>query len=317
MPSKNSYSARDCVSGRSSKFPLSQFEQGATSSQDQAISPPGARQGTQPHASSSGAPSRPLSTAETREGQQISRAQSAIGSSAIVATQAQPLQTEGSGYMSTESDTDSGTTKQTQRKVALTGAQATGDSKGHSRQMITMAFLEEGGYFDVPIQVASARLGLGVTTLKRVCRAGNMQRWPFRKRNSLGRLIDRTKQVLDDGTGQDNMQKLAALQVLEKQRQVMRSCQSKDMDEQIQSYRQAILEIQHAQRRRDDSEASTSEDQSSQVSSPHANTVAQHTLPAHDRSLTDQIPAEQILAQLAQSANLARAGVQYQCNQMQ
>ena len=49
-----------------------------------------------------------------------------------------------------------------------------------------------------------------------------MQRWPFRKRNSLGRLIDRTKQVLDDGTGQDNMQKLAALQVLEKQRQVMR-----------------------------------------------------------------------------------------------
>lgn len=61
-----------------------------------------------------------------------------------------------------------------------------------------------------------------MTTLKRVCRAGNMQRWPFRKRNSLGRLIDRTKQVLDDGTGQDNMQKLAALQVLEKQRQVMR-----------------------------------------------------------------------------------------------
>lgn len=55
-----------------------------------------------------------------------------------------------------------------------------------------------------------------------MCRASNMKRWPFRKRNSLGRLIDRTKQVLDDGTGQDNMQKLAALQVLEKQRQVMR-----------------------------------------------------------------------------------------------
>ena len=49
-----------------------------------------------------------------------------------------------------------------------------------------------------------------------------MDRWPFRKRNSLGRLIDRTKQVLDDGTGQDNMQKLVALQVLEQQRQSMR-----------------------------------------------------------------------------------------------
>lgn len=57
-----------------------------------------------------------------------------------------------------------------------------------------------------------------------------MKRWPFRKRNSLGRLIDRTKQVLDDGTGQDNMQKLAALQVLEKQRQVMRvSCFTKGL----------------------------------------------------------------------------------------
>lgn len=70
------------------------------------------------------------------------------------------------------------------------------------------------------LQVASARLGLGVTTLKRVCRASSMKRWPFRKCNSLGCLTDRTKQVLDDGTGQDNMQKLAALQVLEKHRQV-------------------------------------------------------------------------------------------------
>jgi hypothetical protein len=49
-----------------------------------------------------------------------------------------------------------------------------------------------------------------------------MSRWPFRKRKSLGKLIDRTKQVLEDGTGQNHMQKLAALQVLEKQRQVMR-----------------------------------------------------------------------------------------------
>ena len=48
-----------------------------------------------------------------------------------------------------------------------------------------------------------------------------MSRWPFRKRKSLGNLIDRTKQVLDDGNGKNSMQKLAALQVLEKQRQVM------------------------------------------------------------------------------------------------
>jgi len=74
----------------------------------------------------------------------------------------------------------------------------------------------------VLLQEAATKLGLGITTLKRVCRSNNMTRWPFRKRNSLGRLIDRTKQVLDDGTGQDNMKKLMALQMLEKQRQVMR-----------------------------------------------------------------------------------------------
>ncbi len=49
-----------------------------------------------------------------------------------------------------------------------------------------------------------------------------MNRWPFRKHKFLGNLIDRTKQVLDDGTGKNRTQKLAALQVLEKQRQVMR-----------------------------------------------------------------------------------------------
>ena len=76
--------------------------------------------------------------------------------------------------------------------------------------------------FSVVLQEAATKLGLGITTLKRVCRSNGMTRWPFRKRNSLGRLIDRTKQVLDDGTGQDNMKKLMALQMLEKQRQVMR-----------------------------------------------------------------------------------------------
>ena len=72
------------------------------------------------------------------------------------------------------------------------------------------------------LQDAAARLRLGVTTLKRICRAEGVPRWPFRKRNSLGRLIDRTQHVLDDGTGQDHLQMLMALQLLEKHRQVTR-----------------------------------------------------------------------------------------------
>lgn len=197
------------------------------------------------------------------------------------AEQPQPIQEEGSGYMSTESDSDTDTNPKAPRRPASPGAAPIRDYKGQSRQMITMAFLEEGGYFDVPIQVASARLGLGVTTLKRVCRASNMKRWPFRKRNSLGRLIDRTKQVLDDGTGQDNMQKLAALQVLEKQRQVMRSCQSKDMDEKIKSYRQAIFKLDHAERKRGEAPATTI--QNPLMTKLTATSAVQRILPGQER----------------------------------
>ncbi|DBB13743.1 TPA: hypothetical protein ACH3X3_000751 [Trebouxia sp. C0006] len=77
------------------------------------------------------------------------------------------------------------------------------------KEKISIPLLKELGYFDVPIKVAAARLGLGVTTLKRICRANNVNRWPYRKRKSLGTLINRTKKALDDGTGKDNMPKLA------------------------------------------------------------------------------------------------------------
>ncbi|DBA84344.1 TPA: hypothetical protein ACH3X2_006259 [Trebouxia sp. C0005] len=141
----------------------------------------------------------------------------------------------------TEGDSDASTPDKSQTKP---------EYREPGKFKITMSFLEDGGYFDVPIKVASTRIGLGVTTLKRVCRANNMRRWPFCKRKSLGNLIDRTKQVLDDGTGQNHMQKLAALQVLEKQRQVMRGSQSQDMEDKIKCYRQAIFKLNHQERRR-------------------------------------------------------------------
>ncbi|KAL0054346.1 hypothetical protein WJX82_007444 [Trebouxia sp. C0006] len=44
------------------------------------------------------------------------------------------------------------------------------------KEKISIPLLKELGYFDVPIKVAAARLGLGVTTLKRICRANNVNR---------------------------------------------------------------------------------------------------------------------------------------------
>lgn len=94
----------------------------------------------------------------------------------------QPVPEETLGHMSTESDSDRSPEDKGKAKVTnicapfqrffanfclavlLSAAclflqkksdvsQSIRDYKGQSRQMITMAFLEEGGYFDVPIQV--------------------------------------------------------------------------------------------------------------------------------------------------------------------
>ncbi|KAL0032241.1 hypothetical protein WJX79_000271 [Trebouxia sp. C0005] len=148
-------------------------------------------------------------------------------------------QVSSTAVSSSDSDTDDEPEKV--RRIEAIKAQPVRNCKGLARDGLTLTFLEEGGYFDLPIKEAATKLGLGITTLKRVCRSNGMTRWPFRKRNSLGRLIDRTKQVLDDGTGQDNMKKLMALQMLEKQRQVMRSCQNSNV-EKMQSYRQAAAD---------------------------------------------------------------------------
>lgn len=40
-------------------------------------------------------------------------------------------------------------------------------------------------------QDASDKLGVGVTTLKRICRASKVDRWPYRKRAALPGLVSR------------------------------------------------------------------------------------------------------------------------------
>jgi len=51
--------------------------------------------------------------------------------------------------------------------------------------------LEAGGFFDTTISAASERLGVGITTLKKVCRAAGLRRWPYRTRSSLARMVAR------------------------------------------------------------------------------------------------------------------------------
>ena len=66
-------------------------------------------------------------------------------------------------------------------------------------------------------QQAAADLAVGVTTLKKVCRRHNIGRWPFRKRSSLNRLIEKTKQYFKN----DPEQCAEAVAKLEAQRSVL------------------------------------------------------------------------------------------------
>ena len=43
--------------------------------------------------------------------------------------------------------------------------------------------------FHLPISKAAKELGMGVTVLKKYCRKFHIHRWPFRKLNSMSKLI--------------------------------------------------------------------------------------------------------------------------------
>jgi hypothetical protein len=67
---------------------------------------------------------------------------------------------------------------------------------------VSVTSLEAGGHFDAPIQSAAAALGVGVTTLKKVCRAAGMPRWPYRARASGARLAARAARSLACSTAE-------------------------------------------------------------------------------------------------------------------
>lgn len=59
-----------------------------------------------------------------------------------------------------------------------------------------------------------------MTTLKKICRIAEVTRWPFRKRTSIERLIERTKHfVEEDDEQQGKGQKSAALQTLQEEKE--------------------------------------------------------------------------------------------------
>ena len=65
------------------------------------------------------------------------------------------------------------------------------------------------------LQIAAQQLSVGVTTLKKICRTASVNRWPFRKRTSIERLIERTEYFMPLVGDDDELQQhMAALQAL-------------------------------------------------------------------------------------------------------
>ena len=70
------------------------------------------------------------------------------------------------------------------------------------------------------LQIAADKLGVGTTTLKRICRKAKVTRWPFRKRQALATQIKKTVEILkNDGTHGEHTAKMAPLVVVQLIRQ--------------------------------------------------------------------------------------------------
>ncbi|PSC70490.1 RWP-RK domain-containing [Micractinium conductrix] len=132
-----------------------------------------------------------------------------------------------------------------QRSASASAGSAGGSAGGcmgeEPDKRLNLEFLEEHGYFDMPIQQAAAELHVGVTTLKKVCRVNNIGRWPFRKRSSLNRLIEKTKEYF----ASDPEQCAEALAQLEAQRTVLREQQGEDIPDQVKRFRQSIFKLDY------------------------------------------------------------------------
>ena len=64
------------------------------------------------------------------------------------------------------------------------------------------------------LQEAANRLGVGVTTLKRLCRENQLDRWPNRKRSAIKSQINKTVDMLknDSSQGEHTSKWLAKMQ---------------------------------------------------------------------------------------------------------
>eukprot|EP00850_Spirogloea_muscicola_P022459 SM000296S11294 [mRNA] locus=s296:102870:107123:+ [translate_table: standard] len=106
-----------------------------------------------------------------------------------------------------------------------------------------------GRYFHMPITEASKELRVGLTVLKKRCRAFGIQRWPHRKMKSLECLITNIKELSKGPEGHTSDRVESAVKELESQRKRMADAPSVDLPDKTKRLRQACFKASYKRRR--------------------------------------------------------------------
>ncbi|EIE19961.1 hypothetical protein COCSUDRAFT_58197 [Coccomyxa subellipsoidea C-169] len=115
-------------------------------------------------------------------------------------------------------------------------------------EAMTLQSFQEGGYFDMQIQEATARLGVGRTVLTRRVRQLGISRWPYRRRASMRKLIAKTHHYLDQGEARRQRQQPPTRSIVDLLHQEMDPCKgARDavLWDAIWRYRQCFFKQEH------------------------------------------------------------------------
>lgn len=116
--------------------------------------------------------------------------------------------------------------------VVQAGANCTSRAAERERPQITHSLLRSK--YHLPISKAAKELGMGVTVMKKYCRRMGINRWPFRKLNSMAKLINSVQ-----GTISANGQQVDTLDSLLEEKKSIENDPSVKMRQQTKKLRQS------------------------------------------------------------------------------
>ena len=101
--------------------------------------------------------------------------------------------------------------------------------------------------FHLPSERACERLGIGLTVLKRQCRKLKIGRWPYRKIQSINKLMEKIE--AGESPGEMSKALLKSVEELKQHRQWLLSCEKMDLEPSIKKLQQAFSRAEHKKRK--------------------------------------------------------------------